>query len=339
MMSSDYGYINARVRGMKSKLLAPEFYNEALDASDFRAFMSTLGQSTYGREIEEAQSRYEGLKVLDNALARNFYQTARSIANFSDGQAGQLVAMLLLRYDLGNIKTIARAKHAGRSVDDIQASLFPAGELKPAVLDNVAAATDMAAVAQSLLATPTPLRGAFARAAANYQSDKDLYKLELDLDRAYYSILLDGVKDANADSDFLRYIKREIDATNLRTALKLRSSGSGGSDELFISGGKEITRAIFDGITNDRSGGNIQGLASTSFAAVGETSSLSQAEDAIRSVLAGNARRLSADPLDIGVVANFLRMKETETAKLRLLGRGKFYNVPRQRLEQELGNA
>jgi V/A-type H+/Na+-transporting ATPase subunit C len=338
-MSSDYGYINARVRGMKSKLLAPEFYNEALDATDFRAFMSTLGQSSYGREVEEAQARFEGLKVLDTALARNFYQTARSIATFSDGQAGQLVRLLLLRYDLGNIKTIARAKHAGRSPEDIQASLFPAGELKPAVLDNVAAAPDMAAVAQALLATPTPLRGAFARAAANYQSDKDLYKLELELDRAYYGILLDELKDAKADSDFVRYIKREIDATNLRTALKLRSAGSATSDEVYVSGGKEISRALFDSIVNDRSSGSLQGLVTTSFAAVAETTSLSQAEDVVRSVLSGNAKRLSSDPLDIGVVANFLRMKETETAKLRLLGRGKFYNVPRQRLEQELGNA
>jgi V/A-type H+/Na+-transporting ATPase subunit C len=56
-------------------------------------------------------------------------------------------------------------------------------------------------------------------------------------------------------------------------------------------------------------------------------------------VLGQNARRIAADPLDIGVVANFLRLKEAETAKLRLLGRGKFYNVPRDRLAKELGNA
>ena len=82
-----------------------------------------------------------------------------------------------------------------------------------------------------------------------------------------------------------------------------------------------------------------KGLAGTSFVSVGEATSLSQAENVIRGLLSSSSRRLSADPLDIGVVANFLRMKETETAKLRLLGRGKFYNVPRQRLEQELGNA
>lgn len=338
-MSSDYGYINARIRGMKSKLLGPEFYNEALASSDFRAFLSTLGQSTYGRDLEESQSRYEGLKALDAALARNFYQTTRSISNFSDGQAGELIAILLLRYDLANIKAIARAKHAGRSVEDIQASLFPAGELKPAVLDTVAAASDMAGVAQALLTTSTPLRSAFARAVTVYQTDRDLYRLELALDRAFYKVMLEALEKANADSDFMRYIKREIDATNLRTALKLRSAGSSALDELFIPGGKEIGRTLFETIVSDRSSTGVQGLGNTGFAAVGEASSLSQAENSIRSILAAHAKRLAADPLDIGVVTNFLRMKEMETAKLRLLGRGKFYNVPRQRLEQELGNA
>jgi V/A-type H+/Na+-transporting ATPase subunit C len=338
-MSSDYGYINARVRGLKSKLLAPEFYNEALNASDFRAFLSTLGQSPYGRDLEEAQSRSQGLKVLDDALARNFYATARSIAGFSDGRPGELIDLLLLRYDLANIKAIARAKHASRGLDDIQQSLIPAGSLKPAVLENAAAGADMAAVAQALLVSPTLLRSAFARAAANYQTDRDLYKLELELDRAYYKLLLDGLDEADAPADFVRYIRREIDATNLRTALKLRSAGSAPSDELFISGGKEITRSLFDSIVNDRSSTTIQGLGGTSFASVADAPSLAQAEDGIRNLLNQNARRLAADPLDIGVVLNFLRMKETETAKLRLLGRGKFYNVPRDRLAKELGNA
>ena len=41
-MSSDLGYINARVRGLKSQLLGPEFYNDALNATDFRAFTSII---------------------------------------------------------------------------------------------------------------------------------------------------------------------------------------------------------------------------------------------------------------------------------------------------------
>ena len=337
-MSADYGYINARVRGMKAKLLGSEFFSAALETSDFRAFMATLAQSPYMRELEEAQARFEGLKALDAALARNFYHTTRSILNFSDGQPHELIALLLLRYDLYNLKAIARAKHAERDVEDVQEVFFPAGRLKLPVLEAVAGAPDMAAAAQALLASPTPLRGAFARAAQRYQSERDLYALELTLDRAYFKEIFAALKRLDPPADFVRYLRREVDATNLRTALKLRGREVD-SSELFISGGKEIGRSTFDAILNDGSQSALQVLAGTSFAVVAEAATLSEAEEAIRAVLNKNARRLAADPLDIGVVANFLRLKEAETARLRLLARGKYYGVPQGTLERELGDA
>lgn len=333
-MSADYGYINARVRGMKSRLLGPEFYAGALEATDFRAFLSALAQSPYVRELEEAQSRYQGLKALDDALSRNFYQAARSILSFSDGKPHRLISLLLLRYDLNNIKAIARAQHAGRSLEETQEVFFPAGELKPAVLENAAAAPDMTAAAQALSATP--LKSAFIKAAQAYQADGDLYQLELALDRAYFRILFEVLEQLGAPADFVAYLRLEVDATNLRTALKLQ--GSERSAELFIPGGKQIGRSLFDAILSGASGA-LQGLSGTRFAAVAETDSLAAAEKVIRGVLTQAARRLASDPLDIGVVAYYLRLKEAETARLRLIGRAKYYGVPRATLERELADA
>ncbi len=321
---------------MKSKLLGPEFFSEALDATDFNAFLSSLSQSPYMRELEEAQARYTGLKVIDAALGKNFYNTSRSILNFTDGQANELVALMLLRYDLYNIKAIARAKHSGRSVEDIQDALYPAGQLKLAVLENIASGPDMPAVAQALLASPTPLKAAFARAAQQYSSDGDLYKLELELDRAYFKLLVKGLQSADAPTNFVRHIKREIDATNLRTALKLR--GSEAKDNLFISGGKEISKAMFDTIAAEEPSAPLQSLVNTGFSAVAETTSLGDAETIIRDLINASAKRLSSDPLGIGVVANYLKMKESEAARLRLLARGKYYSVPRETLAKELGD-
>lgn len=335
-MSADYGYINARVRGLKSKLLGSEFFSEALDASDYNAFLSSLAQSSYMKDLEEAQARYSGLKVLDVALGRNFYNTSRSILNFSDGEANELISLMLLRYDLYNIKAIARAKHSGRDLEAIQDAFFPAGELKLPILETIASAPDMAGVAQALLASPSPLKTSFARAAQQYSSDADLYKLELELDRAYYKIISGKLKDMDAPDSFVRHTKREIDATNLRTALKLQGSES--SDDLFVSGGKEISRAIFDAVAAENGLSSLQILAPTSFAKVIEAQNLGEAEGVIRDLLNASAKRLAADPLGIGVVANYLRMKETEAAKLRLLARGKFYNVPRETLAKELGD-
>jgi V/A-type H+/Na+-transporting ATPase subunit C len=56
-------------------------------------------------------------------------------------------------------------------------------------------------------------------------------------------------------------------------------------------------------------------------------------------VLDGLTRRLSLDPLGVGLVVDYLRRKERETAQLRLLARGKYYGVPREALARELGDA
>lgn len=338
-MPADFGYINARVRGLKSRLLGPEFFTQAVGDTDFAAFASTLAQSPYGRELEEAQSRESGLSAIDHALARNFHHTTRSILNFSDGRPHDLIALLLREYDLRNLKAIARAKHAERGQEELVGVLLPAGELKPAVLEMLAAQPDLPAVAQALAVTKHPLASAFSRAARLYAQDGDLRGFELSLDRAYYASLLADAERLDAPDDLLRHIRREIDATNLRTALKVRGTEAA-TGELFVRGGKEISRATFDAIAGDPSPGALAALQGTSFARVAESDSLGGAERIVRAVVDESARRLAhGDPLGIGVVADFLRRKEAETARLRLLARGKFYSVPRERLEKELEGA
>lgn len=338
-MSSDFGYINARVRGLSAKLLEPEFYTQALQDSDFSAFSSTLAQSPYSRELEEAQARGTGLAAIDAALARNFYATTRSILNFSDGRAHDLIALILRRYDLANLKAIARAKHAGRDPQDVEAALMPAGELKPALLDAMASAPDLPAVAQMLAVTRHPLARPFSRAVRQYASDGDLYALELALDRAYFQGVFESLERFDAPDAFVRHMRREVDATNLRTALKLRGrAATTTSEELFVRGGKEISKPTFDALLAGE--GGLSALQGTSFAEAADAATLAEAERVIRAVLDKSARRVAQrDPLGIGVVLWFLRRKEAEAARLRLLARGKFYDVPRADLERELEHA
>jgi len=334
---SDFGYINARVRGLKAKLLGDEFYGDALAGTDFRAFLSSFAQTSYAPEVDEAQARHGGsLRAVDEALARNFYATTRSLLNVASGLPERLLKLLLLRYDLGNLKAIARAKSAGRDAEEVRAALLPAGELKPAVLDVVAQASDLPAAAQAVALTGHPLGSAFTRAVAKYSTDGDLYELELALDRAYYEALSEEAQRGGFPDDFRRYLQREVDATNVRTALKLRGADDANADALFIGGGKEVQRRTFDALL----AGDVQALSNTSFAAVAESGDLSRAEEALREGLDREARKLYLrDPLGVGVILYYLRLKETETARLRLLARGKYYGVPRQQLEREFGRA
>lgn len=341
-MSRDYGYINARIRGLRSRLLKPEAYNEMLNSNDFDAFISQLSQTSYISDIEEAQSRFSGIKIVDNAVSKNFYKITRSILNFADGEPRQLISNLLLKYDLDNIKVIARAKHAKRSSEDAISKLLPAGELKPVLLETVASAADMQAAAQALSMSKSPLKAAFRKAAAKYANDSNLLALEVAIDKAYYEIIADSAKSPSTPKNYSKFIRREIDANNLRTALSLRYGSKPEGTELgslFIKGGKEVNRELFVNIANSESQAAFQALANGSFGELAETTTLTEAELAIRNVLEKNARALASDSVNIGLAVNYLRQKETESAKLRLLARGKFYGVDRKSLEMELGHA
>ena len=336
-MPADFGYINARVKGMKSKLLEPETFNQLLAERDFDGFMGTLQQTPYASDLDEVSARGADIAAVDRALAKNFRRTARSILSFSDGAPHDLIALLLLHYDLNDLKSVARAKHAGRDAAETRAALLGTGEIRPPVLDAMAEAPDLPGAVQALSVAGHPLLGAFRKAARIYGQEGDLYAFEVALDRGFYAAMLERLDALGASDMLMRHVKRLIDATNLRTGLKLEGRG-GDAEELFISGGREVPQSVVESLlAGNGTGGALQG---TSFAAAADADSLSEAENAIRAALDTSARRVARrDPLDIGVVLDYLRRKESETARLRLLARGKYYDVPRDDLERELSHA
>ncbi len=340
-MSADFGYINARVRGLKSRLLGPEFYNQALaDGGGFDSFIAMLSQTDYMTDLEEAQSRSAGLTAVDEALARNFWRLTRQILKITDGWPHRLVAMLLMKYDLANVKAIVRAKHAGRSAEDAASALLPAGDLKPAVLDSMAQAADVAGVAQVLGAAGHPLAADVRAAARRYQEDNDLFEFELAVDRAYTRALVGIADELPLPDKFRDWVLLQVDATNVRTALKLRGRPLPDAD-LFIDPGLKLQfrRAAFDQLIADEGGEGLAQLADGPFAKVASAGSLGAADSVIRDVLDERIGRIAVgDPLGPFVVLDYLRRKEREVARLRLLARGKFYSVPRAQLETELGS-
>ncbi len=336
-MSSDFGYVNARVRGMSSRLLGPDVYQAALDATDFRAFSALLDQSRYASALEEARATESGLRAVDAALARSFHDTTRSMLGFSDGAPREMIAALLRRYDLEDLKTVARAQHAGRDPAELGEALTGAGELRPATLEALTASPDLPAAAQALSVTKHPLASAFTRAARRYASDGDLMAFELALDRAHFAALAELAERGGTSATFRAHARREIDAANLRTALKVagRDVDAG---TLFLDGGREVGREAFLQLAEAGVAGLSQ-IDSGTFAGLAQAEDLAGAERVIRSALDEASRRAALrDPLGIGVVIRYLRAMESEAAKLRLLARGAFYGVPRSEIEKELGD-
>lgn len=336
-MSAGYGYLNARVRGLRAQLLPAGFLSDQLDASGFAGFASALAQTSYGRDLEAAQSEGVGLAAVDAALASGFVRTTRALLGYADGTPRALIALLLRRYDLANLKAIVRARHAGRDAEDVLGAVLPAGDLSAKTLRGMAEAADLAAAGQVLALSGHPLAEAFRKGVAAYASEHDLLAFEIALDRAFYAGWSTDAERLPAPEGFRAYVAAEVDATNVRTALKLRGRAVD-AGRFFVAGGRLVSTSTFAELVAQPVGTPLPALRGA-FAALADASAPGEVDARLRTVLDGLARRLGGDPLDIGLVADYLRRKEQETARLRLIARGVFYGVPREALAKELGDA
>ncbi|MDO4244480.1 MAG: V-type ATPase subunit [Deinococcus sp.] len=324
-MPDDYSYINTRVRVMRTKLLDGRALDAALASGSYQEFLRVLTETDLAPNMREATGEGAGLPELDRALSQNLFATTQRVLGFADGDAKREIETLLMKWDLTNLKTLARGIVSGRGAETIGQNLIPGGTLKPSVLQTASQASDLAGAATALSVGGHPLAKAFRNAVNAYTSTGRLLDLEVMLDQGYYRYAI----QATRDSSLRRYLSREIDITN---ALIARSSRGGALDpNLFVAGGS-LDAAAYGRLATGDAGGN------PDLTAILEAPSIEEAEVAARSALDKAARNSAvADVEGVGIILDFLRRKEMEIAKLRLIGRGKYYELPADQIRKEVG--
>lgn len=338
----DFPYINARVRAMRSRLLPAAQLEELLGTATLDAFLQGLATTPYGPDLQEALTRSGGLRAVDEALAHNLRKATRAILGFADGGARTLIEVLLLRWDLANLRVIARGKHAGRPAEEIVAALLPAGTLGDVVLKEMAGYPDLTALAGTLETLDHPLAAAMARGVAAYAATRDLMALELHLDRGYAGYGLECTRGRAEDLTTLRGIlQTEIDVANVKTALKLAGAGSLPTARrlaFYIAGGAVVTQPLFLGLSSPQTRAPAwERLRVHGFPVKALPTDLVPFERELDLYIARKLRaRYLGDPLGLDIVIGYLAMKSAEVANLRLIARGKVLGLPREAVRREM---
>lgn len=326
-MNNPYGYINGRVRMMRTALVESRSLDEAASAVNFQEFLRQISETPLREDLGEATAQGAGLGELDAALSRNYLRSIGHLRSIATGQPAREIEALLLRYDLQNVKTLVRGVQTGRAADDITAGLIPAGTLPWSVLQGAAQSADVASLAQTLGVVGGKI-GQILRAAISGGASS-LLDLEVALDQGYYRAVLAGVRGTHVR----RYFTREIDVRNLLIARQLR--GAAPNVRYFIPGGRDVSEADFLRIA-----GGDNSVSAPELQAVMEAADLGSSEAIARRVLDEASRNVAmADALGPGVALDYLRRKEQEIARMRLIGRAKYYGLSRDELQKELEGA
>jgi V/A-type H+/Na+-transporting ATPase subunit C len=327
----DFPYINARVKVMKSYLLPQSRVEEFLQLPDMDAFIQALSDTPYNIELQEALTRFSGIRAVDEALARNFYHATRRILSFADGPAKRQIEVVLLRYDLQNLRAIIRGRHTGRTEAEILGTLYPGGVLSEVRLRELLQQPDLKAIADTLVTWVHPLGRALREGADAAMRSGNLLDAEIALDRAYAQFgfrVADGEGDGEAT--FRRFLSAEVTATNVRTALKLRRVKELSREErarFFILGGA-LTLERFTNLADPQSS-----LSETSGLRVfgvdlGATENLREMERALdQAEQRAGARLYLGDPLALDVVIGYLTRKAAEVSNLRVIAHAKLLGL------------
>ena len=215
-----YSFINARIRSRLSALLSPDTIARCASARDLPEFYATLGGTVYEPVITRPEIALDP-RVAERLLVEQEVQWhAELIKDVRDPERA-LVAALLEKYELENLKAALRIREGDRSRDD----------LKYIIRKNLPHALPYQSIAESrtlddvlayLVATPylLPVRSSLDE----YKQRGTLFPVEIALELDFYKRIKEKV-DALGRSDkpiARRLVGLEIDIKNISWLIRLK---------------------------------------------------------------------------------------------------------------------
>src|SRR5574340_1112677 len=96
----DYGYTNARIRGMRSRLLKQSFFDDLMASKDMNSLIQKIMETEYGPDLEDRILQGRTATHVDEALIDNMTRTFRRVLGVANEEALILLTTLLGRWDL-----------------------------------------------------------------------------------------------------------------------------------------------------------------------------------------------------------------------------------------------
>lgn len=351
----DLSNFNARVRGLRGRLLKGPDYEALLGAGSLDEYAERIRGTPYGPYMEVAKARYpssddaEGHALfIEAALASSLSEAFELLARVAPKDAARFLEALMAGWEVYGLKTIIRGIAGGVKREEILILLVPAGALDRAAIKHLLAAKDVDDVIAFLETWGLPYAAPLKRGLPEYKKSGSLAGMEASLDLFLYAHLRALFKSRGLDETILRdMLELRIDMANIMTLMKIAGEGyaSDAAAGFFIEGGANIMKDEFARLSWIKKRDE---LAEAAAAVVGDAAlaeALSSAdaddmnllEEALEELLEGRLRRMAVvEPLSIALVASYVQMKTREVKNLRLIARAKAFAIPVDEIKRNI---
>lgn len=335
-----YGFINAKVRAMKSFLLTESIYRAMAAARSLDELFAVLLQTHFRNMVERVKFK-EPLEI-EQELVSEEIRRLRVIEKNSRGNLRQLVLLMLERYDGDKLKTLLRSWHQreGREPLVLREKIvydFPVNAIVSAeTLEEIVT-----------LLEGTPFQKILSREASTYVERKSLFPLELAIDRDLFDRTWDATESLSRKDQRIarRLLGIEIDLRNIDWMGRFRryyNVSTAEVGELLLPHGYRMGS---DDVRHIVSGGSVskvlaritRGVHSIHRNEAEEGFDLYGLERVLYQILLSEAgRALREFPFTIGSILGYLILLRIETKNVRTLLQAKLYGLSSEQAEDLL---
>lgn len=211
-----YGYSVARLRAMENRLLDEAFFQRMMDCDNLDSAVKILGETVYAPWIMELKSNDD----FDSAIGSELCHVYDEVSRFAPDK--ELVQICRLPYDFHNVKVLIKSLILTRQGGDRRFDLLtPLGNIET---DSLV----MAVESEEYRLLPYGLHRVIPQVMALWDQNRDMLEIECLLDGALFDAMSALLKPLSMDAVDV-WLKRRIDAENLRTLVRLQRIGADSS--------------------------------------------------------------------------------------------------------------
>ncbi len=339
---ADFDYGNARLRAMKSRLISHKELDDLTEVGSVKSLIAALTKTAYRKSVEAALARSSGLDCISSALKDDLVNTLGRIQRFYDGDAHEMVLIVLRTYDIHNLKTIMRGLSSRAKPAEILAALLPVGDLDINLLAELARLPDPRTAIDFLATINSPYAEPLIR-LRSHQPGADTTRMELALEQWRFWHAKTYLESEHRTGDVLSSaLALDADIANLLTILRFAHAPAErrllrewlGEDDLrplLLGPGSISLDSLIQAGMHDSLEGAIDVFSGTDYQESLRAGALEYARSGRISDLERNllrfrlfwmADKVRSDPLGIGVVLGYGALKVNEVSNLRWIAQG-----------------
>jgi len=332
-----YGFVNAKVRAMRSYLLGPSRYHHLAESKDYAGLISGLAETAYKADIDRYDT--DEPEDMEAVLFRHEVDRLQTIHKNCKGNLRRFMSLLLERYETERLKSLLRIWH--KKLPDVPDHLrlpvlFPIHAEEITDIDNYSGLIRLWA--------GTPCEPVLRDQQAAYEKKQSLFPVELALDRDIFQRIRQANTELNRKDRAIadRLIGIEIDIKNFQWIYRLRhyyDVASADMVEMLLPAGyrlnqDRIQKLIISGNAADMLTHLVRGLSSVFSSVQDNPDNWDRVELILYQMLFREARAAFAEfPFSIGALLGYFYLIRIESRNIKTLVFAKQYGMEADKVE------